>query len=173
LIKEVEGLHPTKDHINSSNGERDKAVFEESCTKLFAPGHKVASSRQLTQVAKLFLDAWAMDGTSQGKKIVCHYHKGVNRKTVPRDEPPGLSRACGITLKDQYQWCPFEIRFTFECMKNHGMKPLSFYYVWITFTNAEHTCTLDSNFHCRAIQRGGRLKLDLEGMKSILLLLQE
>jgi hypothetical protein len=39
--------------------------------------------------------------------------------------------------------------------------------------NAEHTCTLDSNFHRHALQRGGRLKLDLEGMKSILLLLWE
>jgi hypothetical protein len=100
LIKEVEGLHPTKDHINSSNGEWDKAVFEDNCTKLFAPGSKFASPRELTQVAKRFLDAWAVNGTSQGKKIVCHYHKGVNRKTASRDEPPDLSRACGITLKN-------------------------------------------------------------------------
>jgi hypothetical protein len=70
----VEGLHPTKDHINLPNGERDKAVFEDNCTKLFAPGRKFASSRQLTQVAKLFLDVWAVNGASQGKKIVCHYH---------------------------------------------------------------------------------------------------
>ena len=136
----MEALHPTKDHINSSNGERDKAVFEENCLKLFAPGRKFASSRQLTQVAKLFLDAWAVNGTSQGKKIVCHYHKGVNRKTGPRDESPGAARDCGITLKNQYQ-CPFEIRFTFELIKNHDMKPLSFYHVPITSTNAEHTCT--------------------------------
>ena len=66
LIKEVEALYPTKDHINSSNGERDKAIFEENCNKLFALGRKFASSRQLTQVAKLFLDAWAVNGTSQG-----------------------------------------------------------------------------------------------------------
>jgi hypothetical protein len=42
LIEEVEALHPTKDHINSSNGERDKAVFEENCLKLFAPGRSKA-----------------------------------------------------------------------------------------------------------------------------------
>jgi hypothetical protein len=128
LIKEVEALHPTKDRINSSNGERDKAIFEENCIKLFAPGRKFASSRQLTQVAKLFLDAWAVNGTSQGKKIACHYHKGVHRKTVSRYESSGVPRACGITLKNQYQ-CPFKIRFTFKLMKNHSMKPLSFYHV--------------------------------------------
>jgi hypothetical protein len=51
LIKEVEALHPTKDHTNSSNEEHDKAVFELNCNKLFCPGCIFASSRQLTQVA--------------------------------------------------------------------------------------------------------------------------
>lgn len=55
----------------------------------------------------------------------------------------------------------------------HHMKPLSFCHVLTTVMTAEHTCTLDSNFPRCALQRGGRLKLDLEGMKSILLLLRE
>jgi hypothetical protein len=172
LIKEVNALHPTKDHINSSNGEHDKTTFEENCNILFAPGRIFASSYQLTQVAKLFLDAWAVIGISQGsKKIVFHCHKGVTRKTIPIDDPPGLSRDVGATLKDQYL-C-LKIHFTFNRRRHHHMKPLSFYHVWITFMNAKHTCTLDSNFHRWALQRGGRLKHDLDGMKSILLLLQE
>jgi hypothetical protein len=64
LIKEVEALHPTKDHINLSNGEHDKAIFEENFAQLFSPGPRFASLHQLTQVAKLFLDAWAVNATS-------------------------------------------------------------------------------------------------------------
>jgi hypothetical protein len=82
LIKELEALYPTKDHINLSNGEHDKAVFEENCNKPFSPGYICSSSCQLTQAAKLFLDVWVVNGTSQGKKIACHYQKAVKRKTV-------------------------------------------------------------------------------------------
>jgi hypothetical protein len=92
LIKEVEALHPTKDYINSSAGESDKAVFEENCAQLFPPGRRFASPCQLTQVAKLFLDAWVVSGsTSQGKKIAatirlstgCYHHLEMSLQVPP------------------------------------------------------------------------------------------
>jgi hypothetical protein len=63
----------------------DSQLFSlgENCNKLFSIGRLFASAHQLTQVARIFLDAWAAtSGTTQGKKIVCHYQKAVNKKTA-------------------------------------------------------------------------------------------
>ena len=43
----------------------------------------------------------------------------------------------------------------------------------VTFLCVKHTCQLDSHFHRRALQRGGRLKLDLSGLQGLLELLKE
>ena len=43
----------------------------------------------------------------------------------------------------------------------------------VTFLCVERICQLDSHFHRRALQRGGRLKLDLNGLQGLLELLKE
>jgi hypothetical protein len=75
-------------------------------------------------------------------------------------------------LKTRYD-CPFEIWFHFVGLKINDLKPLTFYQVKITHLNVQHTCKLSTVYHRRALQKGGRLCLDLSKLQTIILLLCE
>jgi hypothetical protein len=75
-------------------------------------------------------------------------------------------------LKTHYD-CPFEIRFNYIGYQINDKKPLTFYHVKITYVNVEHTCKLSTLSHRTALQKGGRLKLDLSKLQTLLLLLLE
>ena len=169
LLHEVQSLFPEKSDIDTLSGSRKIAQFEKNCSMLFPVGRVFACARQLMQVAKIFLDGWAVNGVSQGRKIVCHYHEPImhNKESSTR----GL-RIVEESPKIQYK-CPFEIRFAVQKYLKSEKKPASFYHVKVTFVCVEHTCQLDSHFHRRALQWGGRLKLDLSGLQGLLELLKE
>ena len=169
LRHEVHSLFPEKCDIDTLSGCRKIDSFGKKCSMLFPVGRVFACARQLTQVAKIFLDGWAINGVSQGRKIVCHYHEPIKRNK--ESSTRGL-RIVEESPKIQYK-CPFEIRFAIQKNLKSEKKPASFHHVKVTFLCVKHTCQLDSHFHRRALQRGGRLKLDLSGLQGLLELLKE
>jgi hypothetical protein len=106
LTAEIHRHFPQNEDICAESGQRSMESFKEHCLQLF-PEHRVfASSRQISQAAKEFCDAWGISSTCQGKKIVCYYGKGPTRK--PREQlSVGAIRVPAPSLKSQE--CPFEI----------------------------------------------------------------
>ena len=69
LRKEIMLLAPKSKHIDKSDGKRNKKAFEEACSSMFPIGRKFASSIQIQQAARYFLNQWAISSTSFGKQI--------------------------------------------------------------------------------------------------------
>jgi hypothetical protein len=78
LIEEIQEAFPTAGDLEVGTGVRNKEVFADKCTQLFPPGRVFASNKQVEQAASRFLEAWAVHGVHDGKKIMCHF--GVSGK---------------------------------------------------------------------------------------------
>jgi hypothetical protein len=99
---------------------------------------------------------------------MCFYSKPTH---CTKNSPNNLTHLTK-DLKTHYN-CPFEIRFNFVGFKIDDKKLLTFYQVKITHLNVEHTCKLSTLYHCRALQKGRRLCLDVSKLQTIILLLRE
>ena len=166
LCREIIDLRPKPVDINPKTGKRNEKSFEEACSVMFPVGRVFASSLQLQQTARKFLDQWAVSSTSTGKQIRCYYSKPPNRK----DRVPTGARS----RRDNKSCnCPFAIRFQMKEVRKHSYIPPSFYMVRISSVNFTHTCTLDTVFHRTAMQSGGRLNVDITKMQSLLMLLED
>jgi hypothetical protein len=98
IIAEISSLFPTAVDVNPSTGERDEAKFVENCQPLFPLGRIFASHKQLDQVAKMFLEAWAISKAHNGKKISCHLGPQLKKRKKPSLDAP---REHPTTLKQQ------------------------------------------------------------------------
>ena len=166
LCREIINHRPEPKHINPSTGKRDEDAFEEACSAMFPEGRIFASSFQLQQAARKFLDQWAVSSTSTGKQIRCYYSKPPNRTTrIPTGQR--------LRKGNKNCNCPFAIRFQYKDSRKNALIPWSFYMVKISSTNFKHTCTLDTVFHRTAMQSGGRLNVDISKMQTLLMLLED
>jgi hypothetical protein len=172
LTAEIHRHFPQNEDICAESGQRSMESFKVHCFQLF-PEHRVfASSKQISQAAKEFCDAWGISSTCQGKKIVCYYGKGPTRK--PRQQASvGAIRVPAPSLKSQE--CPFEIRFNWINLKKHigAVKAKMLLHVKVTYCHPIHNCKMDTQSHRTALQKAGRLCLDLSRVKSLLSLLLE
>jgi hypothetical protein len=173
LVDEITSLFPSAADVDTTTGERDKAKFVENCEILFPPGRIFCSYKQLDQVAKMFLEAWAISKSHNGKKISCHLGElPVKRNKKPPKNRDFTPRVHGITLKQQTKY-PFEINYSWIGLQAVSKKPGIFYHVKITKVNTEHTCRMNTSKHRHVIQRQGHLELSVSGMKDIISIISE
>ena len=117
LKDQIESLFPSASDINMTNGIRDAITFQAACLKMFPLGRVFASSKQLHQAAKIFLDAWGVKCVNNGKKITCFYgrrNRDINRTVNPQ-------RIHGKNLK--WTDCNFQINFSY--VNNGGNRVVS------------------------------------------------
>jgi hypothetical protein len=67
----VETIFPKPGEIDIGTGVHDTQAFQNACAVLFHEGHIFASTKQLKQVATLFLEKWSVRCVQHGKKIIC------------------------------------------------------------------------------------------------------
>jgi hypothetical protein len=87
LKEQIEALFPSSSDIDMTNGNRDPITFQAACSTMFAGGRVFASSKQLHQASKMFLDAWGVKCVNNGKKITCFYgrrNRDINRTVNPQ-----------------------------------------------------------------------------------------
>jgi hypothetical protein len=175
LVEEISSLFPKAADISSSSGERNKEMFVDNCTQLFEKGRIFASFKQLDQTADMFLEAWAVSKSHNGKRISCSFSQDTRKKkapVVPLEDPPISSREHSVSLKEQTK-CPFKILYSYVNHKEINKKPGIFYRVKITTVDPNHTCQMSVAQHRLALQRGGKLEINVAGMQDILSLLSE
>jgi hypothetical protein len=88
LVREIESCFPTKEEVsNTAKGDniRDIDAFKVKAAILLPKGRIFVSFKQLDQVSKMFLDAWAINKVHVTKGIPCFYSKTSNKK--PRLHP--------------------------------------------------------------------------------------
>ncbi len=176
LVREIESCFPTKEEIsNTSEGDniRDLDAFKSKAAKLLPHGRIFVSFKQLDQVSKMFLDAWAVNKVHVTKRICCSYSATSNKKS--RLHPDRAKRRKVETSAKTLYQCPFQIRYSFMnySKKTPTKKPNIFYRVKITGVNYEHTCQLSTVFHRESKQKNGTLQPDLNGLSDIIGLLRE
>ena len=176
LVREIESCFPTKEEIsNSTEGDniRDLDAFKAKAAKLLPKGRIFVSFKQLDQVSKMFLDAWAVNKVHVTKRICCSYSATSNKKS--RLHPDRAKRRKVETSAKTLYQCPFQIRYSFMnySKKTPTKKPNIFYRVKITRVNYEHTCQLSTVFHRESKQKNGTLQPDLNGLSDIIGLLRE
>jgi hypothetical protein len=107
---EITQLYPSLTEKDPVSGKRDHAAFIVKAQILFPFGRIFANFKQLDQVAKQFLDAWAISKVNAQSKICCSH--GVSRGKTSKLHPNILlQRKRGPTEKSKCQ-CPFEIRYS-------------------------------------------------------------
>jgi hypothetical protein len=176
LVREIESSFPTKEQIsNTAEGDniRDLEAFKVMAAKLLPKGRIFVSFKQLDEVSKMFLDAWAINKVHITKRICCFYAEPCNKKSRLHEDPAKL-RKIETSAKSVYK-CPFEIRYSFMgySQNKESKKPNIFYWVKITGVNYEHTCQLSTVFHRESKQKNGTLQPDLNGLSDIIGLLRE
>ena len=174
LQEEIRRNYPTKEEIrmNEAMGDcvRDLEAFKVKCSYVFPVGRVFLSKIQFVQAAKHFLDGWNVKKVHHGKKIRCFFSD--NSKKTESTCDPEKRRVTYGSVKKQYN-CPFEIRYSYIDLKKHSKVPLSFFKVKITWCNYNHTCQLSSIFYKTATQLSrGKVKLDLCGMNTVIMLLK-
>ena len=175
LVEEITSLFPMSDDITPDTGERNKEMFVINCNLLFPKGRLFASSKQLDQVAEMFLEAWAISKSLSGKKISCSYSEDTRKRksnVFLVEDPTSSTREHSTSLKDQIK-CPFKILFALVKHKEMNKKPGIFYRVKITNVDPNHTCLMSVPHHRLALQRQGKLEINIAGMQDILSLLSE
>jgi hypothetical protein len=170
LVEEIIALYPKSEDVDPTTGARDQTKFADNCNKLFPKDRVFASEKQIDQVAAMFLEAWAVVKSHNGKKIICHY--GLNTKKS-RDSPffPTLPRE-HATRKSIVQ-CPFKIAYSHQGIRASLKKPGIFYRAKITTVVTTHTCGMCPVDMRIALSRTGHLEVNIEGMKDILSLLSQ
>jgi hypothetical protein len=104
----------------------------------------------------MFLDAWALLKSHNGKKIMCHYSLGT-KKTRPLIFFPALP--CEhVTQKEKIQ-CPFKIAYSHQGKKASMSKPGIFYCAKIMKVITMHTCGMCPVDMHIALQRTGHLEV--------------
>jgi hypothetical protein len=172
LVCEIAACFPTVSDVEVGTGQRNKSCFEEKCQKLFYPGSIFASNKQVEQATFRFLEAWAVYGVHDGKKIMCHYGVSSKKKKPSRTEEGLNPREIMLTQKEVTK-CPFRIHYSWVDYTCLSKKPGIFYRAKITTLKTVHTCQMDPQVHRIAIQKSGHLEVDISGMKDILSLMQE
>jgi hypothetical protein len=71
LCHEIIGLYPSVHKKDPDTGKREQAAFVAKATIIFPLGRIFASFKQLDQVAKLFIDMWAIAKVHGHGKIYC------------------------------------------------------------------------------------------------------
>jgi hypothetical protein len=90
LVREIEDCFPTNEQIsNTPDGDniRNLESFKVKSAQLLSLRRIFVSFKQLDQVSKMFLDAWAINKVHYGKRIHCFYSKGANKKCRPHEDP--------------------------------------------------------------------------------------
>ena len=169
LCEEIVHAAPKASDVDKSNGQRDTDAFKKACSLIFPVGRQFASSIQIQQVARDFLDQWAVSSTSFGKQIRCYYSKPPTRYTRPNDYESSIRQSKAPKKCN----CPFAIRFQPVGHRTHDSKPPSFLMVRVSSVNLNHTCTLSTIFHRSALQSAGRLSIDITKVQSLLILLRD
>ena len=166
LSKEIYEAAPKEGDVTKSTGKRDKESFKLACLSMFPVGRIFSSCIQIQQVARNFLDQWAVSSTCTGKQIRCFFSNPPNRKKKKQEATKRIShdKKCG---------CPFAIRFQPVDVHYHDKQPASFYKVKVTSLNVKHTCKLSTISHRSALQSAGRLSIDISTVHTILLLFRE
>ena len=174
LLTEIIGLYPSTTEKDPVSGKRDHAAFVAKAQLLFPKGRLFASFKQLDQVAKLFLDAWAISKVHAQSKICCSH--GVSRGKTQRLHPNILlQRKRDQTEKSKCQ-CPFEIRYSPQGKPNKTSpqsKPIIFLPVKITGCIYEHKCSMDTQSHRLAYQVNGQGTPDLTQINHIVRMLRD
>jgi hypothetical protein len=115
LVREIEDCFPTKEQIsNTPDGDniRDLEAFKVKAAKLLPTGRIFDSFKQLEQVSKMFLDAWAINKKVHlAKRICCFYSESPNKKRRLHDDPAKHQKV-DTSVKGIYK-CPFAIRYSF------------------------------------------------------------
>jgi hypothetical protein len=174
LCTEINQLYPSIAEKDPVTGKRDHAAFIVKARTLFPIGRVFASFKQLDQVAKQFLDAWAISKVHAQSKICCSH--GVSRgKTQKLHSDITLQRKRDKTEKEKCQ-CPFEIRYSPQgVFKKYSpeYKPTIFYSVKITGCVYEHKCSMDTQSHRLAFQANGQGTPDLTKINHIVRMLRD
>ena len=173
LVAEITAAFPTADDVQVGTGVRDKDKFESMCEQLFPPGRVFASNKQLEQTAFRFLEAWAVRGVHDGKKIMCHFGVSFKKKTVNKSHVEGMPVRDIVPSKKDTTQCPFRILYSWLDLNRINKKPGIFYRCKITTLRLAHTCQMNPQEHRIAIQKSGSLEVDVCGMKDILSMMQE
>ncbi len=90
LVREIESCFPSKEEIsNTAEGDniRDLVAFKVKAAKLLPKGGIFVSFKQLDQVSKMFLDAWAINKVHVTKPIGCFYGQPCNKKSRRHEDP--------------------------------------------------------------------------------------
>jgi hypothetical protein len=80
LRLEVIALFPSRDEKDPATGKRDHDAFVTKAQILFPVGRLFASFKQLDQVSKLFLEAWAISKVHGQRKIYCAHGESRGKK---------------------------------------------------------------------------------------------
>jgi hypothetical protein len=166
LKEQIESLFPSASDINMTNGNRDPITFQAACEKMFPVGRVFASSKQLHQASKIFLDAWGVKCVNNGKKITCFY--GRRNRDINRTVNPQRVHSKNLKGTD----CNFHINFSY--LNNDGNRKWStFIPVNVSSTDLTHNHEVSSVTHRQALKSSGRLSLNLVELKMLLILLRE
>ena len=115
-----------------------------NCNQLFQKGRLFASFKQLGQVAEMFLEAWAVSKSHNGKRISCSFSENTRKRkatVIPLEDSPVSTREHSATRKQQTK-CPFKILYSYVEHKEINKKPGIFYQVKITTVDPNHTCKM-------------------------------
>jgi hypothetical protein len=174
LRNEIITLYPSAAEKDPVTGKRDHAAFIAKAKMMFPVGRMFASFKQIDQVAKLFLDAWAISKVNGQSKIYCAH--GLSRgKTKQLHSTVSMRRNCSQTEKEKCQ-CPFEIRYSPQGRvkkKTPSTKPVVFLTVKVTACVYEHKCSMDTTSHRLAFQSNGQNTPDLTRIHHIIRMLRE
>jgi hypothetical protein len=171
LRLEVIALFPTRDEKDPASGKRDHDAFVTKAKILFPQGRLFASFKQLDQVSKLFLEAWAVCKVHGQRKIYCAH--GVSRGKKPKlHHDTSLQRKRGVSEKEKCK-CPFEIRYSPQGKRKGDTTPDIFFRVKLTGCTYEHNCSMDTASHRLAFQANGHNTADLSRMNHVLRMLRD
>jgi hypothetical protein len=159
----VKTLFPKPGEIDIGTGVRDTQAFQNACAILFHEGRIFVSTKQLRQVATLFLEKWSVRCVQHGKKIVCYYHLPMTNNKKGVSFAPQDKRA--YTVQESQKAlikCPFEVKFSLIGYVALRKVPDVFHEVKITQNNFQPSCQLSPTYlHQAKKRRGGHLKLDI------------
>ena len=128
-----------------------------------------ASFTQLVQASKLFLDAWAIQKVHGQKKITCHYGKIATPPKIHPDVSKRRTRKASVKSLG----CPFFISYSLVNFVASDMKPNIFYHARVTSVNYQHTCCMSTTSHRVALRCIGVATPNLDGMNTVISLLNE
>jgi hypothetical protein len=137
-------------------------------------GRLFASFKQLNQVAKQFLDAWAISKVNAQSKICCSH--GVSCGKTKKLHPNIILQCKRDPTKKSKCQCPFEIQYSPQGKPNKttpDTKPLIFPPVKITGCVYEHKCSMDTQSYRLAYQVNGQGTPDLTRINHIVRMLRD